>query len=379
MDDLLHCYKILGLKPGASFEEVQKAYRDAAWLWHPDRFPNEPYIQEKAQARIRDINAAYQQLKTHFLGKEAEATDAASPAADAGMSETETGPSPPPAGEILSRVRTARVWVREHAAQVLIGLAVAAGLLLSPLIYAYLRAPSMAPAPVTKETAPAAPDAGPFQGEKAAPRAATPAAGPVAGRRAIPPPPAASRYFTLGSSQDEVWALQGPPQRILGNTWKYGLSWVTFKNRRVVSYLNISRNLRVRLAPAAVAGRPSYFTVGSSKDRVLAVQGTPTGVVGNSWKYGESEVKFRGERVVCYTDTGHNLEVTAPSRTRTARKAWRNYFSLGSTKRRVLAVQGYPTYVWGNTWWYGYSRVNFYDDRVINFANFSGNLKARFF
>jgi len=114
--------------------------------------------------------------------------------------------------------------------------------------------------------------------------------------------------------------------------------------------------------------------VGSSKDRVLAVQGTPTGVVGNTWKYGESEVKFRGDRVVAYANTGHNLEVRAPSRTR---KASRNYFTLGSSKRRVLAVQGYPTYVWGNTWWYGYSQIIFYGDRVISFADVSRNLKAR--
>lgn len=89
-----------------------------------------------------------------------------------------------------------------------------------------------------------------------------------------------------------MWALQGPPQKIAGNTWKYGLSTVTFnKNHRVISYLNISKNLRVQTAspsPVAAAPRPVYFTVGSSKDRILAVQGNPTGVVGNAWKYGES-------------------------------------------------------------------------------------------
>ncbi len=378
MDDLLRSYKILHLEPGASLPEVQKAYRDAVWLWHPNHFPWEPYIQEKAQTRAREINAAYQCLKTHLLEKEAGTPGTASPGPDAAIAETGSGLA---AGTIPPLIHRGQTWSREHATGLAVGLALAAGLFLSPLIYSYLSAPSKPPAPTAKEMASIAPDSGAIRGGKAAPPAATPKTGAAAGGQARPAAPAPSRYLTLGSSQDEVWALQGPPQHISGNTWKYGLSTVTFnKNRRVVSYANISRNLRVRLAPmapVAAAGRPVYFTVGSSKDRVLAVQGTPTGVVGNSWKYGESEVKFRGDRVVSYTDTGHNLEIRALSRTRASRKVYRDYFTLGSSKRRVMAVQGYPTYVWGNTWWYGYSQINFSGDRVIGFADVSRNLKAR--
>jgi len=312
MDDLLRSYKILRLEPGASLAEVQKAYRDAAWHWHPDHFPPEPHLQEKAQARIREINAAYQCLKTHLLEEEAGRPGAAAPGPDAAMSETEPGPM---AGTILPLIRTGQAWFRDHAAGLAVGLALAACLFLSPLIYSYLSAPSKPPAPPAKEVASIAPESGALRGGKAVPPAAS---GP-----ARPYTPTPNRYLTLGSSQDEVWALQGPPQHISGNTWKYGLSTVTFnKNRRVISYMNISRNLRVGLAPTApvaAASRPVSFTVGSSKYRVLTVQGTPTGVVGPSWKYGESEVEFRGDRVVSYADTGHNLEVGTPSRTRASR------------------------------------------------------------
>jgi hypothetical protein len=377
MNDLLRSYRILRLKPGVSLAEVQQAHRDAAWLWHPDRFPQEPHIQEKAQVRTREINAAYQCIRTYLLESEAPKPETAIPGAAAAPSAAATIPT---AGGILPLSHPVQAWFLKQAGGLAVGLALAAGLFLSPLIHNYLSVPAPPSSPAAKEMAPVAPDSGAIQGGKAAPPAAAPEGGAIPGGPARPTPPVSKGYFTLGSSQYEVWAVQGPPQHILRNTWKYGLSTVTFKNRRVVSYLNISRNLRVRLTPGvtAAAGRgPVYFTVGSSKDRVLAVQGTPTGVVGNTWKYGESEVNFRGDRVVSYANTGGNLEVKAPSRTRTVRKAQGDFFTLGSSKRRVLAVQGFPTYVWGNTWWYGYSRIIFYGDRVIGFADVSRNLKAR--
>ncbi|MHB8066316.1 MAG: J domain-containing protein [Desulfobaccales bacterium] len=371
MDELMHSYKVMHLQPGASLAEVEKAHRDAAWLWHPDRFPHEPHIQEKARARIREINVAYQRLTTH-LQEEAERTPAAAPpGADAAPGEEAS----PAARTDFSQISALQNWIQEHATGLTVGLALAVALFLSPLLYSYLTTPAQPPASTAPEMASVAPGAGAIS--KAPPPAATPKAGAITGGQQLAAP---RRYFTLGSSQDEVWALQGPPQKIAGNTWKYGLSTVTFRNHRVISYLNISKNLRVQtasIAPAAAAPRPVYFTVGSTKARVLAVQGNPTGVVGNSWKYGESEVKFQGDRVVSYEDTGHNLEVKGPARTRAYGKARRDYFTMGSSKRRVLAVQGQPTYVWGNTWWYGYSRINFYGDRVIGFADASRNLKAR--
>jgi hypothetical protein len=60
-----HLYEILGLKPGASLEELKRAYRDLAQVWHPDRFPGNPRLQGKAQEKLKDINAAYEQLLRH--------------------------------------------------------------------------------------------------------------------------------------------------------------------------------------------------------------------------------------------------------------------------------------------------------------------------
>lgn len=61
-------YKILGLEPGASPEEVKQAYRDLCRVWHPDRFPNDPRLQQKAQEKQKEINEAYEHLKSFRPG-----------------------------------------------------------------------------------------------------------------------------------------------------------------------------------------------------------------------------------------------------------------------------------------------------------------------
>ena len=52
-------YKVLGLSPGASDEEVKKAYRRLAMQYHPDRNPGD----EAAARKMQEINAAYEQIK----------------------------------------------------------------------------------------------------------------------------------------------------------------------------------------------------------------------------------------------------------------------------------------------------------------------------
>ena len=52
-------YKVLGVSPGASDEEVKKAYRELTKKYHPDLNPGDPTAAEK----MNEINAAYDQIK----------------------------------------------------------------------------------------------------------------------------------------------------------------------------------------------------------------------------------------------------------------------------------------------------------------------------
>ena len=58
--------EILGLKLGASQEEVNQAYRDLVNVWHPDRFVGNPRLQKKAEEKVKEINAAYEYIKSFY-------------------------------------------------------------------------------------------------------------------------------------------------------------------------------------------------------------------------------------------------------------------------------------------------------------------------
>lgn len=52
-------YKVLGVSPGASDEEIKQAYRRLAKKYHPDRNPGDA----EAAKKMQQVNAAYEQIK----------------------------------------------------------------------------------------------------------------------------------------------------------------------------------------------------------------------------------------------------------------------------------------------------------------------------
>jgi hypothetical protein len=58
----MNAWEVLGVRPGASHDEVAEAYRVLAQIFHPDRFADSPEkIKEEAQRRMQDLNDAYAQ------------------------------------------------------------------------------------------------------------------------------------------------------------------------------------------------------------------------------------------------------------------------------------------------------------------------------
>lgn len=98
--DPAQAYRLLGLAPGASPDDVKTAYRDLAQVWHPDRFPDNARLREKAEVNLRRINEAYTVLRDYRPGAVAAAavvaTASAAHAAAAAHAATAGRHAPPP-------------------------------------------------------------------------------------------------------------------------------------------------------------------------------------------------------------------------------------------------------------------------------------------
>ena len=60
-------YKTLGIEPGASDEEIKRAYRELARKYHPDNYQNNP-LADLAEEKMKEINEAYDALTRQRSG-----------------------------------------------------------------------------------------------------------------------------------------------------------------------------------------------------------------------------------------------------------------------------------------------------------------------
>jgi outer membrane protein assembly factor BamE (lipoprotein component of BamABCDE complex) len=385
-DNLEFHYKTLGLEPDARFEEVKRAYRALAKVWHPDRFAQMPHLQQQALETIQDINHAYAKIRQACQHHHRPA----SPPASASASAAQAPPSHAAAWRagrfMFPQVMHMPAWAIALVAFVTLRVLVAHTLSIYALwppalprvpttggsatlpemaqssgALEQLLASLLADAPTTEVTQPDLP-----------PASHLPAS-------AIAPAEPAPRYFTVGSTKDEVLAVQGPPTLAEAQLWEYGGSRVYFRHGKVTRWEVWPRSpLKARLQPiTAVAPRPSYITVGSTKDDVLAIQGTPSRFSDQVWEFGPSRLYFDGNQVVRWEEWPRfPLKVRLlPS---AAVENVAPYFTVGSTKDEVLTIQGTPNRFTDRVWEYGQSRVYFDGDHVTRWDEWRGSpLKAR--
>ncbi len=210
--------------------------------------------------------------------------------------------------------------------------------------------------------------------------------------------------FDIRSHQDDVLRLQGTPTGIKldpdlpyreewlsceGEGWYYGNSIVIIDDTSVAGWWNTDGNLRIEdLVPGNNVTNSTTFTIGSSQDDVLRLQGMPTGIVlyvteetvFENWYYGDSIVTIDILSVAGWWNTDGNLRIEdlVPGDNVTNSTT----FTTGSHQDDVLRLQGMPTATtshdeYTKDWYYGDSRVgiNPTSQCVTGWWNTDGNLR----
>ena len=291
-DNIERYYKTLHVEPGASFDEVKRAYRSLVKVWHPDRFSQTPHLQQQALEKLQAINRAYAKIRSVSLPPPSRLTPVHIPYRRTAADHH--------SGATTGRIPT---WAIALAAVVILRLLVAhvlaactpwpQSLPLTPAADVLSSAPAVSLPTRTQQPPVAHPPA-------QAPAAEISDYGASLPSGSVAQPYSMLQYFTVGSTKAEVLAVQGPPTLAEAHLWEYGGSRVYFRHDKVTRWEVWPRfPLKVRLLPAtSVDTMPPYFTVGSTKDEVLHIQGTPSRFTERVWDYGPSRVYFDGDRVM---------------------------------------------------------------------------------
>ena len=60
--ELEQCFELFDLDRSCTPEQVRQAHRDLVHVWHPDRFGDNLRLRRKAEDKLKEINAAYDQI-----------------------------------------------------------------------------------------------------------------------------------------------------------------------------------------------------------------------------------------------------------------------------------------------------------------------------
>lgn len=152
-------------------------------------------------------------------------------------------------------------------------------------------------------------------------------------------------YITIGSRKDDVSRIQGPADNTYffeywdnQETWSYGSTEsggsVTFnKSGRVIGWYNRG-DLKVRLVPGPNATTSESFSIGSHKDDVARLQGTPLSIIPPTrYTLSREERAFNRE---------FGIQVEEQSREERDRETWQylgGIVDFSSSSGRVTAFQ----------------------------------------
>ena len=256
---------LFGLTHDATQTEIKDAYRTLAKVWHPDRFNSDEQLRHKAEEKLKEINSAYQLLtapetahSTRSRASSQEPDFQRSSAASSAGEPTPRGRARPVASSFRAK-RNRKTWLI-----VFVGIPIVCGIagyleFGNPTLWERWKMAFTSGSATHPAATPASEGPHPQAGEKSvsngqegnseqdrdgrarsAQKAAAHAPPRAATDRAslvvYPADDPQVPYFTVGSTKNDVIRVQGRPSRIAGNTFEYGKSKVYFQNGRVESW-----------------------------------------------------------------------------------------------------------------------------------------------
>ncbi|HEX9812792.1 MAG TPA: J domain-containing protein [Burkholderiales bacterium] len=275
MNDYARNYRILGVPENCSLDALKAARRRLVKTWHPDRFAAGGAMKHQAEERIRDINAAFEHLIDHYKKFGALPVPSANTIAAASPTATDRPPNDAEAGSPVDSFRSGftpppRQQYTSTAIRTILILAV----LLIGTEAGRVVFTQDGQTIDTSSLDPTIPDSPILSGK--------------------PSLPVVPNLFTIGSTFGEVYAAQGAPAAIEKDVWRYGKSSVYFADGVVTSWEEDPENpLKTTLPVGSAPHVPETFTVGSTKAKVRALEGTPLVETATLWDYGLSKVHFR--------------------------------------------------------------------------------------
>ena len=321
--------QILGLPIDATKEDVERTYRILVKVWHPDRFQTDEKMKQAADEKLKSINAAHVFLQawTPPLRRKRSKSNAAHQ--KSAPDRTQTGPtdaaSATPQSE--SAVQRSSSFTSAIALRGLLFLcvllafaAIVFGLdsmLLSNSTtgptYSGLRAEilghvesnvSQAWDDLVRHSHPMQPASTGSTGTATASdtnsKPAAPPSSAMQPAKVLHVNPFTS-YVTIGFTKDQVVAALGTPSSSSDQAMTYDGSVLYFMHGKVAGWKidPASPPIRVRMLPSSpIPSDLKTFTLGSSRNEVLAVQGSPTLCTADKFGYGNSEVFFENARVI---------------------------------------------------------------------------------
>ncbi len=199
--------------------------------------------------------------------------------------------------------------------------------------------------------------------------------------------------WAVGSRRGEVIHLQGEPSEtdrydsMCKEMLHYGRSTVELRNGIVLKYDDFDRNLRARSTQTPTKANSSYWSLGTTKEQVFAIQGTPSRVSRYDYSsrellyYGNSTIDLTDNKVTGFNDLDNNLQVRVDPVPGSGTD--QPFWTLNSPRDSIFRIQGTPSQVildnstCTETLFYGNSSIELNNGFIRGYNNVDRNLRVR--